>query len=109
LRLLVDAQLPPALARRLSDKGHQAEHLTEIGLGGATDEEIWRHARETGAAIVTKDEDFAMLVRRDPSGPPVVWVRLGNVTNRALWQALEPLLPEVVEALGEGERLIEIV
>jgi hypothetical protein len=34
--------------------------------------------------------------------------RIGNVTSAAIWRRLEPLLPEIVSALKNGERLIEI-
>jgi predicted nuclease of predicted toxin-antitoxin system len=109
VRFLVDAQLPPALARNLEGAGHEAEHVNEIGLAVGTDLAIWRHAARTGAVIVSKDEDFVLLARLKPSGPQVVWVRLGNTTNEALWRALGPRLREIATALAEGERLIEIV
>jgi len=32
MRFLVDAQLPPALARTLEAGGHEAEHVADIGL-----------------------------------------------------------------------------
>lgn len=32
MRFLIDAQLPPALARWLEGEGHQAEHVSDIGL-----------------------------------------------------------------------------
>jgi predicted nuclease of predicted toxin-antitoxin system len=35
MRFLIDAQLPPALARWLSSAGHDAEHVADIGLAGA--------------------------------------------------------------------------
>jgi predicted nuclease of predicted toxin-antitoxin system len=108
LRFVVDAQLPPALATHLIAAGHQAEHVNAIGHEAATDAEIWSYAIEADAVIVTKDEDFAALSNREPEGAQVIWVRLGNATNRALWAALEPLLPEIIEALEAGERLIEI-
>jgi predicted nuclease of predicted toxin-antitoxin system len=108
VRFLIDAQLPPALVKHLAMRGHVGEHVNDIGIGGATDLEIWLHARASGAVIVTKDEDFATLTRREPTGPQVIWIRLGNTTNAALWTALGPLLAEIIEALESGERLIEI-
>jgi predicted nuclease of predicted toxin-antitoxin system len=45
MRLLVDAQMPPALARWLTSLGHQAEHVADIGLLAASDLEIWEAAR----------------------------------------------------------------
>jgi predicted nuclease of predicted toxin-antitoxin system len=40
MRFLVDAQLPPALARWLSEQGHEAEHLLDIDSLQASDREI---------------------------------------------------------------------
>lgn len=56
MRFLVDAQLPPALARLLSRHGHLAEHVHDIGLGAAADRDIWSHARDHDAVLITKDE-----------------------------------------------------
>ena len=87
MRFLVAAQLPPALARWLEKKGHEASHVYDVGLLKAPDREIWAHAGSTGAAVVTKDEDFVTLLSVSPNGAAVVWVRLGNTTKRRL---LEP-------------------
>ncbi|MDP3257136.1 MAG: DUF5615 family PIN-like protein [Bosea sp. (in: a-proteobacteria)] len=107
-RFLIDAQLPPALAERLTAAGFESSHVHRIGLGGASDRAIWRRARETADALITKDVDFVLLARTDSSGPAVVWIRIGNVTNAALWRALEPALPDIVAALRAGERIVEI-
>lgn len=108
LRFLIDAQLPPALAGRLSAQGFKAEHVNRIGLGGADDARIWSYAVEHRAVLITKDGDFVALARRSRTGPQVVWVRLGNVTNRALWSALQRVLSEIVDALNSGDRVIEL-
>jgi len=60
VRFLVDAQLPPALARRIEALGHAAEHVADCGLATAPDPEIRAYAASTGATIITKDEDFAV-------------------------------------------------
>lgn len=107
-RFLIDAQLPPGMVDLFAEIGASARHVTEVGLGAATDRQIWLWARQEGVALVTKDQDFAGFSRHDPSGPPVIWVRLGNTTNRALRQAFAPILPLVLDALDRGERLIEV-
>ena len=61
MRFLVDDQLPAALARWLAANGHEAAHVMDIGLTGATDRVIWEEVRRTAAVIVTKDEDFLNL------------------------------------------------
>lgn len=109
MRFLIDAQLPPELARRLRALGHEAEHVHEIGLGQAKDTDIWRDACRRRAVLVTKDQDFASFAASGPTGTAVIWIRLGNTTNEALWTSLDPLIPDIVDALSRGERLIEIV
>jgi hypothetical protein len=37
-----------------------------------------------------------------------VWIRKGNCSNAALMTWLEPLWPETVKRLEQGERLIEL-
>lgn len=107
MRFLVDAQLPPALARRLTALGHTAEHVVDLGLIRASDNEIRAHARAVGAAIVTKDEDFAVH-RLLHTGPAIVWVRTGNTRRAELLRRFEAALPPLVQALERGEPLIEL-
>jgi predicted nuclease of predicted toxin-antitoxin system len=108
-RFLVDAQLPPGLAKRLSALGYRADHVNRVGLGAAGDTAIWAYAVANQAVLVTKDDDFVALARRDPRAAPVVWIRIGNCTNDALWRILEPALSEILLALDAGERVVEVV
>jgi len=108
MRFIVDAQLPPALARMLASKGFSAEHVMDVGLGDSTDPAIWDYALDIGAAILTKDEDFATRIALDGNGPPIIWIRIGNTSKNALLQWIEPLLPAVVKALKAGDKLVEI-
>ena len=108
MKFLVDAQLPPALAQVLIEAGHQVEHVEAVGLREAGDGAIWRYIISVGAALITKDEDFAALSRSRPDGPAVVWLRIGNTSNRALRDRLSPMLAEIVRLIEAGERLIEI-
>ena len=84
MRFLVDAQLPPALARWLAKQGHQAVHVDDVRLREATDDDIWEYAARTAAVIVSKDEDFALRVQLARAGPAVIWVRLGNTRTAPL-------------------------
>ncbi len=109
IRFLIDAQLPPGLAQRLTARSYPSEHVNRVDLGVASDDAIWRHAALTGATLITKDEDFVALSERDSSGPQVVWIRIGNISNDALWRALEPQLDEIIQALSAGERVVEVL
>lgn len=108
-RFLVDAQLPPALARFITDSGHAAEHVEDAGLLRAEDGPIWDHAISTAAAIVSKDEDFADRRLLEGSGPQIVWLRVGNCSNQALIRWLAPLWPDITLRIANGEAVVEVV
>ncbi|MYE02536.1 MAG: hypothetical protein F4Y03_14935 [Alphaproteobacteria bacterium] len=107
MRFLIDAQLPPGLARWLTAEGYPSDHVNDLGIGPATDSRIEAEARRLGAVIWSKDVDFAEHARLK-SGLQVVWIRLGNTTNAALRARLAPRLETVTAALAAGETLIEI-
>ncbi len=109
MRLLVDAQLPPALARWLEQQGHVAEHVVDVGMMDATDRAIWTRAGATSAVLITKDEDFVTLLSARPNGASVVWVRVGNTSRRALLDWFARWWPEIERILESGERLVEVV
>jgi predicted nuclease of predicted toxin-antitoxin system len=108
VRFVIDAQLPPGLAVRLRGRGYPADHVNRLGLGAAGDIAIWEHTRSIGAALMTKDEDFVALALREPSGPQVIWLRIGNIGNEALWSTISAALDEILEALELGERIVEV-
>jgi len=108
MRFLIDAQLPPGLVGWIIKQGHMAEHVLELGLAQSDDILVWEEAVRLGATILTKDEDFAERTNRTVSGPPVVWLRIGNSTNRVLFAWLEPKWLSVIQLLDKGDRLIEV-
>jgi predicted nuclease of predicted toxin-antitoxin system len=91
VKFLIDANLPPTLARWLISEGHEAQHLSDLGMERSPDYEIWARARELDACIVTKDEDFILLQALDRAGPAIVWIRIGNAVRGVLLRRL-PLL-----------------
>ena len=68
VKLLLDENLSRRLASALEPLYPGSAHVCEFGLERAGDEAVWRHAREHGFAIVTKDADFAE--RSLAEGPP---------------------------------------
>ena len=107
MKFLIDAQLPPALADWLRAKGHEATPVREAGLRDADDREIWLFAERLKATIVTKDEDFAIRAAAQP-GPPILWVRTGNVVNRLLLARFEAVWTQVMAHFEAGARVVEM-
>lgn len=108
MKYIVDAQLPPRLAHALREAGEDAVAVRELGLREAEDETIWAYALEHGAAIVTKDQDFADRYPGGGAFPVVVWLRVGNTSNAALLAWLMPHWPGVRQRVEAGDRLIEV-
>lgn len=109
MRILVDAQLPPALAVWLRERGHEAQAVREVGLREAGDGAIWAYALQANAVILTKDEDFALRSQQTSGGPVVVWLRVGNASNQELRKWLEPRMEGIVQLTDQGSRLVEVV
>ena len=107
MRFLVDAQMPQALARWIAANGHEAQHVSDLGLEGASDQIIWGKAGSLGAVIVSKDQDFVQLANSGP-GPCVVWITFGNTRRSELISRMEKIFPQIVEALASGERIVEV-
>lgn len=110
MKLWLDAQLPPALARWIMDLplGLEAIAVRDLGLRDAMDPEIFQAARAGGAIVMTEDRDFIRLL--DEQGPPpqVIWLRVGNSSTSALQQVLLTTLPAALELLCSGEPWVEI-
>lgn len=108
MKFIVDAQLPPLLAEELRKAGCDAVAVREIGLRDAKDSQIWDYAVRNGAAIVTKDEDFAERGLHTANAPVIIWLRIGNATNPKLMQWLLPMLPAILLRLAAGDKVIEL-
>jgi predicted nuclease of predicted toxin-antitoxin system len=109
MKLWIDAQLPPACAVWIADEtGVETCHVRGTRVAGLSDHEIFRSLRNPGDVIVTKDDDFATIVVRFRPPPQVLWIRLGNASNRALRARLLPALPKALSLLRSGETLVEI-
>jgi predicted nuclease of predicted toxin-antitoxin system len=109
MRFIVDAQLPPALARWLVARGYEAEHVADRQMAAASDTAIWDFALHAPAVIITKDADFAQRKVLASIGPVVIWIRRPNTRRRELLHWFEAALPQILSALESGETLIEII
>ncbi|PSG96343.1 hypothetical protein BRD56_10940 [Thermoplasmatales archaeon SW_10_69_26] len=109
LRILVDQNVPLSIARWLGKTKPEwdVEHTSELGLGGASDEEVYARAQETESVILTFDEDFA-----DQRSFPVsehhgvIRLRVWPTTPEETKHALQRLFDEVPEADLDGSLVV---
>lgn len=108
-KLLLDAQLPDTLADMLREASYNAKHVKELGIEKSKDRQIWEYAMLHKYAIMTKDKDFRDWILVRSEGPIIIWLRIGNCSNLVLINWLIPMMPRVVEAVENGEKLIDLV
>lgn len=106
MRLLIDAQLPPALCDWFRDRDLSADHVTAALGGQIPDREIAYFVESHQLVLVTKDDDF--LLRYPPVRSRLVWLRCGNISNRGLRVWLDERWEAIEAKLREGDKVVEV-
>jgi predicted nuclease of predicted toxin-antitoxin system len=101
--VVVDNNLPISLAKALSQKGFEATHVLDVGLGSAPDQILRERFRKTELVFVTRDNDFWM---QRPAGWAVVWLALHNPTLAQIRGPIADLLAARIPSLKPGQRLL---
>lgn len=100
MRLLLDENVSYRIARHLKAAGHEAVHVSEIGLTSTDDAVILSRARDEGMILVTADHGFVQLLfASGDAGPSVILVRDVQVLRSADLAAL--LLDAFASGLAE--------
>jgi predicted nuclease of predicted toxin-antitoxin system len=103
LRLLVDESLAASVAQLLRDAGHDALHLSDLGLLGAPDLAVMEAATNDHRVLISVDTDFGELLAlgRHP-GPSVVLLRRAPHRPAAQSQLVLAALPQLDTDLEAG-------
>jgi len=77
LRILVDEDMPRPTAGLLQSLGIDAIDLRDIGLKGATDADVFEHAKKQRMIIISRDKEFGNILKY-PLGTHhgIIWVNL---------------------------------
>ena len=108
MKFIVDAQLPPALARFLSAKGENVIHVLDRQMMESSDTEIWALALQENWIIITKDEDFQVRASVSTVFPSIIWIRIGNCSKKVLLDFFEQNWQSIKDELNAGAKLVEI-
>ncbi|MGA7617710.1 MAG: DUF5615 family PIN-like protein [Thermoanaerobaculia bacterium] len=103
MKLLIDFNLAPSLARKLSTRGIESVHWMSIGEPTAADSEILERARRQGWVVVTRDLDFSdLLALSSQRLPTVIQIRMVDVLNEELVAMILALVESHAEAIQAG-------
>jgi len=103
MKLLLDQGLPRTTARLLGDRGIDAEHVGEIGMAKASDEQIIAEAARREAVIVTLDADFHALLAAGRLGrPSVIRFRIEGLTDAPVVEFLRRVIAHCGRDLETG-------
>ena len=95
MKLLLDENLSYRLVRRLRDLDVEVSHVSDCGLINRPDELIWAHASREEQIILTCDYGFWERSKRFGAPPKVVLFRLGNMSIKAMEDAVRDALSEI--------------
>ena len=108
MKFMIDAALSPMVAEQLRLAGHEAVHVLEYEMHGASDLAIFERADQEGRVIVSADTDFGtLLALRESNAPSVVLFRGGiERYHQRLVARLLDNLPSIEQALAEGSIVV---
>jgi predicted nuclease of predicted toxin-antitoxin system len=88
LKLLLDQNLSFRLLQRIRHLFPGSTHVTAVGLGGKSDNDIWQFAQMNEFCIASKDVDFNNLSILNGAPPKVIYLKCGNAETSILVKML---------------------
>jgi predicted nuclease of predicted toxin-antitoxin system len=86
--LVLDENLSPRLLERLATLFAGMIHVRDIGLKQASDERIWKWAKDNNYTVVSADADFVALSRRLGWPPKVIHIEKCDFPFRVIEELL---------------------
>ncbi len=84
MRLLFDQNISFRIRKKLIDTFPDCKHVSDCGLMGSNDPDIWEYAKNNNYSIVTFDSDFYDISLIYGHPPKIIWIRSGNLTTNEI-------------------------
>jgi predicted nuclease of predicted toxin-antitoxin system len=88
MKLLFDQNISFRIIKKIIKDFPDSKHVSDVGLAGAEDSEIWQYARKEGFVIVTFDSDYYDMALILGCPPKVIWLRTGNLPTHLVAELL---------------------
>ena len=96
MRFKIDENLPPEMAARLREQGHDALTVGDQGLRGRPDSDVAEVCQAEGRALITLDLGFADIRAHPPEHyAGLLVLRLASQSRSQVLAAFERVLPRL--------------
>lgn len=103
MKLLLDQGLPKTALALLRQSRIKAEHVAELGMAQAADDEILQYASANNLIVVTLDADFSTLLAMSGApGPSTIRLRMQGLKGEALASWLITIADRFESELSSG-------
>ena len=103
MKFLLDQGVPRSTVDQLVTRGFEAEHVGQLGMAMALDEEILEVAVHRDAVIVTLDADFHMLLAMThETTPSVIRIRIEGLKGEDVADIIEQVVTAAELELDAG-------
>lgn len=103
MKFLLDQGLPRSTVAKLFDRGFEAEHVGQLGMATASDEEILEQARGRDAVVVTLDADFhSLLAAAHATAPSVIRIRIEGLKGDDVVNFIEQVVTAAESEIEAG-------
>ncbi len=103
MRFLLDQGLPRSTVAELAKRGVIAEHVGDLGMARAEDQDILAASRTRGAIAVTLDADFhTILAMTRATEPSVIRIRIEGLKGSDVATILEAVIAGASAELTAG-------
>lgn len=109
MKVFVDENLSPRVARWLCERGIVAEHAAHVGMAGCSDPVIWDYAYRRDMVVATNNiGDFISLADRTEAHPGIIAVRPHGLRAEEQFALVAAAMAHATRELG-GDMLNRVV
>jgi predicted nuclease of predicted toxin-antitoxin system len=105
MKLLFDQNISYRVVTKLNNCFPGCKHISQVGLLGCEDSEIWMFARTHEYIIVTFDSDFYDISLINGIPPKIIWLRTGNLITNNIADLLKANKDTIDEFINNPEQV----
>lgn len=109
MKLLVDQNLPPKLAKVASTEFPGSCHVIDLQFDAEDDQEIWELAKTEGFVVISKDSDFLHRSLTYGAPPKVIHIDRGNCSTAECIALFFDHLPEIKNFVDDAESSLLVI